>query len=1017
MTMRIAFTAALLCLPLSACFAQGLDEGLVAHWTFDEGGGDVARDVTGNGHDAAIRGAAFVPSPRGHALRFETREDLAHYGRVEDMILSGDMTLAVWVKTDASVEPRTNRLIFGDTGMGVERNLNLRMDGYGYLRFEWADGTANASLLAPAELLNGTWKHVVVAADSAARRAVMYVDGESVAEMTMPLPISPAPVRERLTGWFYNGYFQGELDDIRLYSRALPEAQVRELFSSQAVVQVGRSRMLLDIAADPPRGVLSATVRNLTDETKQVQVTLRPEGAEQEPAESRTVTIAPGSAVDAPLGYVALTPMFSDRSDLWLVPEPAAAGRLSVSVPHGDMTDVQEVQAAGGLYLEALRFEVQDPWQRDTPPEKTPAVVLDVHTAVLPEQLARAVLTVTLTSRETGETAATHRVEGPQPTTRVTFDTADLPWGAYDVRVALFEERGREAAATEGLATILPGEEQRIEVLNNLASELMNAGERGLLDRADIAFMNPRDGWCWFSVEGEARVRLDGEEGDLAAAGEGGAPVEAMRLLPAGRHTLRVTGAPTALVVRAIPGLFHNVYPTGPRIAPFGRHTWERLSRFTLPNSNMIESHQVDLPETEEWISLGKSWIMNRTAPGLRDDRAWTPEELLGYWRDTRGFGTERMSGMQVDEYYSRISPELFVATAQSVAMLAEEPDFEGKMWIPFVVRVWGNQAMELFMKTVLAAGWPFSTEVYVGEMPTEAEARRLIETAFLADAYGWDSAYPGSMRRAIFAPMYSYLPWCATNRCPTADFRAHLDIQIQMLATHPAFFGLWGVQPYRANYVDEEILNVTGAMLRHYCVEGRTDPFIRDPYELRHVADPDFEDEDLTEWEVTPAEEGGITHGTFQGYGAMQGRYPAARYGDTFLLTRRSARGPNVFTQEIKNLEPGRVYSLKMKTGDYGDLTGGVSRKAEHAVSIRIDGAEVLEGGFQWPFESARGPAPFTGDHRFWMGFHWLQFRATGPTARLTVSDWEGEGEPGGPEGQRLMFNFVEVQPVWEAQ
>ena len=33
--------------------ASAAEAGLVAHWTFDEGRGDVARDVTGNGHDAA----------------------------------------------------------------------------------------------------------------------------------------------------------------------------------------------------------------------------------------------------------------------------------------------------------------------------------------------------------------------------------------------------------------------------------------------------------------------------------------------------------------------------------------------------------------------------------------------------------------------------------------------------------------------------------------------------------------------------------------------------------------------------------------------------------------------------------------------------------------------------------------------------------------------------------------------------------------------------------------------------
>lgn len=127
------------------------NHGLVAHWTFDEGTGNVARDVTGNGHDAALKNIDWVSSPRGHALRFDSKEDLADYAQIDTMNLSGDMTLAVWVKTDSSVDPKTTRLIFGDAGLGVERNLNLRLCGYGSLRFEWADGKTCASLLVNAD--------------------------------------------------------------------------------------------------------------------------------------------------------------------------------------------------------------------------------------------------------------------------------------------------------------------------------------------------------------------------------------------------------------------------------------------------------------------------------------------------------------------------------------------------------------------------------------------------------------------------------------------------------------------------------------------------------------------------------------------------------------------------------------------------------------------------------------------------------------------------------------------------
>lgn len=35
-----------------------------------------------------------------------------------------------------------------------------------------------------------------------------------------------------------------------------------------------------------------------------------------------------------------------------------------------------------------------------------------------------------------------------------------------------------------------------------------------------------------------------------------------------------------------------------------------------------------------------------------------------------------------------------------------------------------------------------------------------------------------------------------------------------------------------------------------------------------------------------------------------------------------------------------------------------------------------------------------------------------SGGSARLTVSDWTTDAEPGGPVGRELMFNFIEIQP-----
>jgi len=254
-------------------------------------------------------------------------------------------------------------------------------------------------------------------------------------------------------------------------------------------------------------------------------------------------------------------------------------------------------------------------------------------------------------------------------------------------------------------------------------------------------------------------------------------------------------------------------------------------------------------------------------------------------------------------------------------------------------------------------------------------------------------------LRRMIFTPMYSCLPYCSANRSPQADFRVHLDMQMQLLASDPVFFGLWGVQPYRSNYVDEEILNCMGRLLRHYCIEGKTARMLNDPYELRHVTDPDFE-KGTTHWQVA----GAVSAGQFTGYGNLQGRYPTGPIGDTFVRVKRS----NVVSQQLQRLKPGRLYSLKLISADYADLLAGKSRKTTQAVSIALDGAEILPGGFSHPFRSGREVKQFTAKTPFWMTYHWLRFRATGPTAKLSIT-------PAGPVGQEIICNFVEVQPVLE--
>ena len=129
-------------------------------------------------------------------------------------------------------------------------------------------------------------------------------------------------------------------------------------------------------------------------------------------------------------------------------------------------------------------------------------------------------------------------------------------------------------------------------------------------------------------------------------------------------------------------------------------------------------------------------------------------------------------------------------------------------------------------------------------------------------------------------------------------------------------------------------------------------------------------------------------------------------------LLNANQVLIANFVIQKIKNLKPGRLYSLKVFTADYGDLTGGKSLKQKHSVSIKLDDAEIVKS-FRHIYANCYSHhlEPFDNKHKFWMHYHFMVFRPGASSSRLEVSDWVGD-EPGGPIGQELMYNFIEIQP-----
>lgn len=567
------------------------------------------------------------------------------------------------------------------------------------------------------------------------------------------------------------------------------------------------------------------------------------------------------------------------------------------------------------------------------------------------------------------------------------------------------------------------------EMLNNMVWELARVEpDAGDPPPREVTFELPLDRWIFVRARATAAddaglwITLDDDapaQAMLTFSADG--VQEAMRYLPAGRHSLRSHAFGDArlqsLVVRAIPALEHAHYHAQPHLKIFGPYDWDFLERYINPHVNtMISYYKGPIPpELPSWKASGKKWITyTARLPNVAMGEEKSPEDLVTWFSQAHGLAHPLMDGIIVDEWYK--ANDSYEVHRQAIEQLARR--FPGKAFHPYVAGGFGeNEAAQAFGRACLETGAYIAYEAYISEWPTEAEFRRAMEQMITSRIIPLKERFGGAPHINCVLASFSE-PWLYTAGYPNVNFNVQLDMQFQWLAMHPEWFGVGAVQMWHSAYSSEEMMRLIGALYRHYCIEGRTQRMLDDPYELRHIRNPNFT-AGLDHWTVEPAEDGAIEAGEHKGYGRLQGWL--YRGDDTFARLRRSEKQPNRLRQSITGLQPGRLYVMKMFVGDYNQFAAGILAGPENQTpvfDVRIEGATLSREprqSFRERFPTRVNLGAFTANHPFHLTYYWQVFRANGPTAELTISDWQSETEAGAPAGQQLMFNFIEIRPFFD--
>ncbi|MBN1671107.1 MAG: FecR domain-containing protein [Kiritimatiellae bacterium] len=209
-------------------------DGLVGHWRFDEIAGKQAFDHSPAGNHGRIYRAERVKGPLGGALAFNGIDAYVDIGNPPELRLTGPMTASAWV----TVNSLRNARIVAKQGNRNQRCWCLNIEQTGEYAFHIAAAPEDVRAVnAPIRELR-RWVHLVGVYEPG-RALRLYLDGELAGEVTANVPAtqhdSAQPVNiGRRPDALPDVYWDGKIDDVRIYNRALSDTEVRALYHAGA---------------------------------------------------------------------------------------------------------------------------------------------------------------------------------------------------------------------------------------------------------------------------------------------------------------------------------------------------------------------------------------------------------------------------------------------------------------------------------------------------------------------------------------------------------------------------------------------------------------------------------------------------------------------------------------------------------------------------------------------------------------------------------------------------------------
>ncbi len=220
-----------------------ITSGLTLYYSFDNGTA-LAQDSSGNGYDGVLGGTttptAATTTIKGGAAFFN-RAGFSRLTPPAAAQLGSSYTKSVWVYASQTG---------GSQGGGFIAHPTKASAQHALMQYSTASIVASnsyPSFKATTPLPKNAWVHVVATYDEATQLLSVYKNGE-LATTTTAVPVVKATDRALLIGSMADTgttrTFDGALDEVRVYSRALTPEQVTHLYNTDRTVSTAPTNLI-----------------------------------------------------------------------------------------------------------------------------------------------------------------------------------------------------------------------------------------------------------------------------------------------------------------------------------------------------------------------------------------------------------------------------------------------------------------------------------------------------------------------------------------------------------------------------------------------------------------------------------------------------------------------------------------------------------------------------------------------------------------------------------------------------